>query len=106
MNKYILLVFLSLGLIFTSCVPTKDLIYLQNKNKSEGSTVINPVVSKPYRLQTGDILTMSIKANDPKLVEMFVPRNETSEPNKSETGLYFDGYTVDDHGKIRIPILG
>lgn len=106
MNKYILLVLLSFGLIFTSCVPTKDLIYLQNKNKSEGSTVINPVVSKPYRLQTGDILTMSIKANDPKLVEMFVPRNETSEPNKSETGLYFDGYTVDDHGKIRIPILG
>jgi polysaccharide export outer membrane protein len=25
---------------------------------------------------------------------------------KSESGLYFDGFTVDDHGAIRIPILG
>jgi polysaccharide export outer membrane protein len=24
---------------------------------------------------------------------------------KSESGLYFDGFTVDDHGAIRIPIL-
>jgi polysaccharide export outer membrane protein len=25
---------------------------------------------------------------------------------KSEAGLYFDGFTVDDHGNIRFPILG
>lgn len=106
MNKYIVLVFLSIGLVFTSCVPTKDLIYLQTKEKSDGNTVINPVVAKPYRLQTADILTITIKANDPKLVEIFSPRVQTSEPVKSETGLYYDGYTVDDHGKIRMPILG
>jgi polysaccharide export outer membrane protein len=25
---------------------------------------------------------------------------------KSESGLYFDGFTVDDHGNIRMPVLG
>jgi polysaccharide export outer membrane protein len=25
---------------------------------------------------------------------------------KSATGLYFDGFTVDDHGNIRMPVLG
>ena len=106
MNKYIVLVFLSIGLVFTSCVPTKDLIYLQTKDKADGNTTINQVVSKPYRLQTADILTITIKANDPKLVEIFSPRTQTTEPVKNETGLYYDGYTIDDHGKIRMPILG
>jgi polysaccharide export outer membrane protein len=25
---------------------------------------------------------------------------------KSESGLYFDGFTFDDHGNIRMPVLG
>jgi polysaccharide export outer membrane protein len=28
------------------------------------------------------------------------------DPTKSATGLYFDGFTVDDHGNIRMPVLG
>jgi polysaccharide export outer membrane protein len=91
---------------FSSCISTQDLIYLQKKNKSDAETMIAAVESKPYRLQTNDVLSITIKAIDPKLVAIFSPSNEGNAAGKSESALYFDGFTVDDHGNIRIPVLG
>ena len=105
MNKAFLFILLLTGTVFTSCVPTKDLIYLQQKNNSGEATAINPVVAKPYRLQTNDVLSIKLKALDPALVEMFNV-TEGAASVQSEEGLYFEGYTVDDHGNIRMPILG
>ena len=105
MSKSVLYL-LFVSVLFTSCIPTQDLIYLQNKNNSDAANTISAVESKPYRLQTNDIISITIKAIDPKLVAMFSPTNEGSVVGKSESGLYFDGFTVDDHGSIRIPILG
>ncbi|RZL30539.1 MAG: sugar transporter [Pedobacter sp.] len=108
MNKYTVLLLLVMGLLFTSCVPTRDLIYLQDKDKSAENN-INPIVLKPYRLQTNDIVNITIKAIDPKLVAMFTPTStEGSNPMQglSEQGLYFNGFTVNDHGNIRIPVIG
>ena len=106
MNKIILFLLVSVGLLFTACVPTKDLIYLQNKNNSGANLVINPIVAKPYRLQTNDVISITIKANDPKIVEIFSASNQVNMTQRTEMGLYFDGYTVDDHGNIRMPVLG
>jgi len=92
--------------LFSSCISTQDLIYLQKKNNSDGETMIAAVESKPYRLQTNDVLSITIKAIDPKLVAIFSPSNDGGAGGKSESGLYFDGFTVDDHGNIRIPVLG
>lgn len=97
--------FLLLVLVFNSCVPTKDLIYLQNKDSTSAKESIDQVVLKPYRLQTNDIVSITIKAIDQKLVSMF-SRSESNITSRSETGIYFEGYTVDDHGNIRIPVLG
>ena len=103
-TPYILLL---AGLFFTSCVPTKDLIYLQNKGDSEVNTPVNQVVSKPYRVQTNDVLSITIKAIDPKLVSIFNPNsNEGSAPAQTGESAYFEGYNVDDHGNIRVPVLG
>lgn len=105
MSKSVLYL-LFVSVLFTSCIPTQDLIYLQKKNNSDATNAVLAVESKPYRLQTNDVISITIKAIDPKLVAMFSPTNEGSIPGKSESGLYFDGFTVDDHGAIRIPILG
>ncbi len=105
MNKKILLLLLVLGVFFSSCVPIKDLIYLQNKDNSEVSTSVNPVNAKPYRLQINDVVSISIKANDPKLVQIFTPSNQVNESGKSGESLYFEGFTVNDHGNIRMPVL-
>jgi polysaccharide export outer membrane protein len=83
----------------------KDLTYLQDKNSSNEQNSIVAVESKPYRLQVNDVLSISIKAIDPKLVSIFNAA-ENNAGAKSESTLYFDGFTVDDHGNIRMPILG
>jgi polysaccharide biosynthesis/export protein len=104
MNKIYIVFLIFIGLIFNSCVPTKDLVYLQKKGTSS-SAVVSQVGIKPYRIQTNDILNITIKAIDPKLVEIF-SSNSQSQGAPSEHSLYFNGYSVDDHGNIRMPILG
>ncbi|MCF6132864.1 polysaccharide biosynthesis/export family protein [Flavobacterium wongokense] len=98
---YLLLLF---SVLLTSCIPSKDLIYLQKKDDSNAQPV-EQVNQKPYRLQTNDILSISIKAIDPKLVEVFRSDGVGTQGN-SEQGTYFNGNSVDDHGNIRLPILG
>jgi polysaccharide export outer membrane protein len=93
-----------MGVLFTSCVPTQDLIYLQRKGESD-SNQVNPVSMKPYRLQSFDILSITVKAIDPKIVEIF-NNDLVSSTNISEQILYSKGYSIDDHGNIRMPILG
>lgn len=106
MSKYVLCLSLIISLMVSSCIPTKDLIYLQKKDNAQPEEIISAVESKPYRLQINDVLSITIKAIDPKLVSIFNTTNSEASAGKSETGLYFDGFTVDDHGNIRIPVLG
>lgn len=106
MNKRLAFIFLIFSVVFTSCIPVKDLVYLQKKGNSSSEDPITMVESKPYRLQTHDVLSVTIKASDPKLVTIFNPTVSGSESEQSESGLYFNGFTVDDHGNIRIPVLG
>ncbi len=103
MNKLIFYLIFFIGFLFTSCVSRKDLIYLQENNTATEAT-INQVPLKPYRLQINDVLDINIKAIDPKLVAIF--NGGDSEKGQSLEGLYFNGYSVDDHGNIRMPILG
>jgi len=105
MNKSVLYILLAISIFFTSCIPTKDLIYLQNKNGASSDVPISEVMLKPYRLQVNDVLSITIKADDPKLVSIFNPTNK-GETDNVGSSLYFSGYTVDDHGSIRIPVLG
>jgi polysaccharide biosynthesis/export protein len=107
MNRICFLSLLLVGFLITACVPTKDLIYLQNKSENQSQTALKPIVLKPYRLQTNDILSITIKAIDPKLVAIFNPSNIDSNVGAQlGESAYFNGFTVDDHGNIRFPILG
>ncbi|MEN2400298.1 polysaccharide biosynthesis/export family protein [Flavobacterium sp. MC2016-06] len=105
MTKNSFYILLLISMLFTSCIPIKDLVYLQDKNTSTEQNSITEVSSKPYRLQVDDVLSVSIKAIDPKLVSIF-NTTESGTTAKSESGLYFDGFTIDDHGNIRMPVLG
>lgn len=107
MTKNSFYILLLISSLFTSCIPIKDLVYLQDKNTSNEQNTIAAVESKPYRLQVNDILTVDIKAIDPKLVSIFNATESASGTTaKSESSLYFNGFTVNDHGNIRMPILG
>jgi polysaccharide export outer membrane protein len=105
MDKFKIFFTLFFGILLTSCIPTKDLIYLQeNDKKSDFDQTVETVNQKPYRLQVNDILNINIKALDTKLVEIFNANTQTTGAI-NEQGVYFNGYHVDDHGNVRIPVL-
>lgn len=106
MNKITLYFLIMIGLFFTACIPTKDLIYLQKKELKDEEKFISQVESNPYRIQSNDILSISIKAIDSKLVAMFNIAEGVGGGARTETSAYFEGYNVDDHGNIRVPVLG
>lgn len=97
------------GVMLTSCVSRKQLIYLQSND--EGATRMMKAVPTPeYRLQANDIISIKIKAIKPELVAIFKisesTTNANSAQNRGEEANYYDGFSVDDRGNIRIPIIG
>lgn len=105
MKKYFIYTAIILCALFSSCISTKNIVYFQNKNGTSVKVPINEVLSKPYRLQINDILSITIKADDPKLVSIFNPINRDLD-NYLGQSLYYSGYTINSQGKIRIPVLG
>jgi polysaccharide export outer membrane protein len=106
MNFRIFILLFFAGYFFNSCVPSKDIIYLQGKENVE-NTPVAAIPYKPYRLQVSDVLSVTVSAIDSKLVEIFNPTASSGSSSiiSSET-LYYKGYSIDDHGNIRLPILG
>lgn len=107
MKNNIFLLYILLFTSLVSCIPNKDLIYLQNKKGTNNAIEIDQSFSKPYKIQVNDILNISIKALDQNLVEMFNPStNQNAQNQVTPQMLYFNGFIVDDHGNIRVPVLG
>lgn len=103
MNK---LLFLLISIvILTSCVPHKKLVYFQGEPiKKEEIHKVNDI---PYKLQTNDIISITIKSKNEELVSLFSNNNNSNSSSNTGGGeLYFTGYTIDDHGNIRLPYIG
>lgn len=104
MRKLLLLVVLVI--IYSSCVPKKDLVYFQGEREVKDS--IYRLQNEPYRLQVNDMLYIDIKSSDPKLTDLF--KNTTVQAGQnfqaSRESLYFTTYSVDRHGNIQIPYVG
>jgi polysaccharide export outer membrane protein len=106
MNRLLLLTGLLLCVVATSCIPQKDIVYLQNKNTTTDSTQVMVEQQKPYRVQINDILNIRLKVLDQENAVIFNPVGEVNLNATSAERAYFDGFTVDLHGNIRIPSLG
>lgn len=92
----------------SSCIPLKDTVYLQNKDNNVNDTIPYNLseVQKPYRVQIDDILNIRIKVLDQDNVQIFNPIGDANLNATSAERAYFDGFTVDIHGNVRIPVLG
>lgn len=93
-----------LSFLLSSCISTKDLTYFQGKPNQEAK--IKELALKPYRLQVYDIIDIRIKAPDEKMVSLFAVANAQENSVITKEKLYFDSYSVDENGMIRIPYLG
>ncbi|MGB7841389.1 MAG: polysaccharide biosynthesis/export family protein [Salinimicrobium sp.] len=101
-----LVVILYVLLSVSACVPTKRLKYLQQNEAAVDSIISVERIQKPYRIQTNDLLSIRVKALDQELVGMFNPVGQENPNATGEESMYYDGFTVDEHGNIRVPTLG
>lgn len=103
MNK-LFLVF-SFSIILSSCVPHRKLVYFQGEPIEKED--IHKINDTPYKLKVNDILYITLKSKNEELVALF--NNNNGGSNTNSTGgdnLYFTGYTIDEHGNIRLPYVG
>ncbi len=101
------LLIITITILITSCIPTKDLVYFQGDPATKNT--VHKMLNEPYRLQVNDIIDIRLKAEDEKLVSVF---NQTNQQGAqfgnqfNEDNLYFISYSVDRQGNIRIPYIG
>lgn len=94
-------------LALQSCISTKKLTYLQDKQAQQIDSIAKlNNTHKPYRIQINDMLSIRVKALDQNLVSVFNPISQNNLDATTEERVYFDGFTVDRKGEIKIPILG
>ncbi len=106
MNKNYLIYFLLIIMSSTSCISTKKITYLQADETAVDSVLTIQRLQKPYRIQVNDLLSIRVKALDQELVGMFNPIGESNPGATGEESMYYDGFTVDQQGNIRVPTLG
>lgn len=106
MKRFLLVMGLILSAFLTSCIPHKDIVYLQNRDVATDTLQMMVEQQKPYRVQINDILNIRIKVLDQENVSIFNPIGEGNLNASAAERAYFDGFTVDTHGTIRIPELG
>ncbi|MDT0556009.1 polysaccharide biosynthesis/export family protein [Patiriisocius hiemis] len=97
-------------LIFTisisSCISKKQLTYLQENKNTIDSLLPIQKKANPYRLRVNDVISIRTKALDPEFIDIFNPVGNNDPNATDEDRLYYDGFTVNRHGNIRVPILG
>lgn len=115
MSKYYTSVFVLFLLFFSSCVSNKKLMYLQDLNSQSpqvSSSEKFPYQEELYRLQNYDIVDITIKTASEELNKIFsIVTGETENMNMSmgQNGgdlFYMNGYTLDEQGKVEIPLVG
>tara|TARA_R110002049_G_scaffold3795_5_gene27672 strand:- start:150744 stop:151541 length:798 start_codon:yes stop_codon:yes gene_type:complete len=108
MTKQSFLFFLlTISVLCSSCITNKDVVYLQDKGTIANDSILIKELSKPYRVQVNDILSINVKALDNELTAIFNPVTTNNVGGgQGQSALYFNGFTIDLHGNIKFPILG
>jgi len=99
-----LFLYLFIFIFLSSCISSKKLTYFQGEPASKSE--LYKLNNEPYRLQVNDILYIDIKAENPEIVALFKNNQSSSTTSASGGQLYYTGYSVDNHGNIRIPYIG
>ena len=105
MKRLLLFVF-AINLIFLSCASRKDLVYFQS---ADSIALVTNYENNAPKLQPGDILAISVTADDVRATQPFNPIS--SYAGAAGTGLqsnnpFIPTYAIDNNGFIDFPKLG
>ena len=114
MNKYYtsiprsFLLFLFAVLLLASCVPQKQIKYLQ-KEQEKDTISFNPnKLKSDYKIQFKDNLYIRVYALDEKAYMFFNKQSGSSSYNDyaNDASVYLNSYTVNSEGNIEFPVVG
>jgi polysaccharide export outer membrane protein len=112
-NKYfpvskLLLVFASVLLLLSACVPQKKIKYLQSLQEHDSSRVFVNKRPLDYKIQTYDNLYIRIFSLDEKTFMFFNKVSTTTQYNDfaNPASIYLNSYGVDKEGYIDFPVVG
>lgn len=110
LSKFAVVAFV-LGLVFSSCVPQKKILYLQNP-EMQGDSSVNYVNNRvfDYTVQPGDNLYVRVVSSDEKTAKLFNLSGYSSYSSTTNSSgnahIYLNGFTVSDQGYIDFPLAG
>jgi polysaccharide export outer membrane protein len=106
MKKLFLLI--SISFVVLSCVPQKDLTYLQNNSQAQlDSSGFYKQFRKDYIIQNNDVLNLNFKSFDERSTQIFSSNvYANTNANVSDGVIYLNGNSVDNYGFIDLPVIG
>lgn len=110
MKTKLLNLFLGCSLLFSSCVVSKKVVYV---NDMRPDTTYSALAAPALRIQKSDRISIVVSAKTPELAVPFNQISGAYQVNEqgdissgSPAGSDVKGYLVDDMGNIEFPILG
>jgi polysaccharide export outer membrane protein len=94
-------------MLLASCQSTRNMIYLKNAADRD-TTMVYAQPEKKYLISTDDILFVRVLTGNPEISALYnnTPSSGISTSMSSEADQYINGFTVDDNGQIKLPVLG
>lgn len=101
--------------VFSSCISNKKIVYMQELENSTPNVYSSEKYGyneEKYRLQNFDIVEINIKTSSKELNDIFsiITGDQNSmNMNMGQNGgdlFFMNGYTLDEEGKVDIPLLG
>ncbi len=92
-------------LSFSSCIPNKKLLYINNDSLNYTVATLIPNENPPYLLKPGDILNVRVKTLDQQSSSYFNIQSDNL-LNLNPAGLYINSYSLNKSGIIELPEIG
>ncbi len=95
----------------SSCTQYKKIVYLQHKENEVNQDTLQEsdfFIKKniDYRIQKNDILYVKVLNPDRNNFALFNQESSSVNRLQNEVSLYLEGYKVDEHGEIAMPVIG
>lgn len=109
--KKIILLTVLIGFCLSSCVPKKELVYLQSNEENADSTRTFNYSPREYKLQINDIIDVQIRSSSTEANDLFNLTQTANIQNQGQSAqvgdvFYLTGYSIDNQGFIELPVIG
>lgn len=92
--------------VLASCIPQKDLTYLQVPEGAESDSLFYTIQRQQYIIQENDILNVTVRSFSEEAAMAFNNARTQNLQNVGDGYFYITGYSVDTQGMIELPVVG